>query len=144
MSFSNGWTGADITALCTDATGITTAKLVYQDTTNSTHAQLAVLAATGETTKPLGITVSGTSSAADNLPCVVRINGIALLTVDGSGTAIDNGDSICATTAGVGVIATTPDAAQQWAIGYAMAPSAASGDIIPVLIDRHLIVKGTA
>jgi hypothetical protein len=143
MSVSSGNWGPDITAICTDNSGITKGRIVQQDTTNSTNTSLQVLAATGETTKPMGITVED-SVAADNSPVAIRIYGIAMCEVNGSGTAIENGDSICATSAGVGVVSTTPDATAQWAIGYALDPSAASGDFIRVLIDRHLIVKGTA
>jgi hypothetical protein len=76
--------------------------------------------------------------------CTIRVFGTSLVEVDGSGTAIDINTSICATTAGVGISSSTPDAAQQWALGFALAPSAASGDTIPVLINRHLVVKGAA
>lgn len=141
MSISSGNPVLDVTANVSDSS-ISRYRIVQGDGTNTTTSLMVVKAATAETTKPLGITVEATTAA--NSQCGVRVYGVALLEVDGSGTALDIGDSVCATTGGVGVISTTPDAAQQWAIGYALAPSAASGDIIPVLIDRHLIVKGTA
>lgn len=143
MSVSSGVpiAGGDITVKISDAS-IVKGTIVQGDTTDTTNTDLVCKAATAETTKPLGVTLEATTAA--DADCAIRVYGVALVKVNGSTSAIDIGDSICATTAGVGVISTTPDAAQQWAIGYALAPSAASGDYIPVLIDRHLIVKGTA
>ena len=142
MSVSSGVpiAGGDITVKISDAS-ISKFRIVYGDTTDTTNTDLVCLAATAETTKPLGVTLEATTAA--DADCAIRTNGIALVEVNGT-SAIDIGDSICSTAAGVGVIASTADAAEQWAIGIALAPSAASGDIIPVLIDRHLIVKGTA
>ena len=72
----------------------------------------------------------------------MRMIGISKVTMNGD--TVDYGDSIMATTAGKGAIATTPDAAQQWAIGFAMEPSTGDDDEIDVWIHPHLIVKGTA
>lgn len=141
MSLSTGRSVLDVTGKISDAS-ISAARIVQGDTTNTTNTDAVFAAATAETTKPLGVTLEPTTAA--NQDCLIRMLGIAEVEVDGSGTAIDIGTSICATTGGVGVSSSTPDAAQQWAIGYALAPSAASGDIINVLISPHLIVKGTA
>ena len=140
MSVSSGNQSGDITVKISDAS-ISAYRIVYGDTTDTTNTDMVMLAATGETTKPLGVTLEATTAADQN--CAVRVSGIAKIEVNGT-SAIDIGDSICASTAGVGVISSTADNVAQWAIGFALAPSAASGDVIEVLIDRHMIVKGAS
>jgi hypothetical protein len=141
MSVSNGNGLIDRAMKVSDAS-IARYKLVKGDTVNTTNSEKVVTVATAETDKPIGITQEATTAANGIVP--VRLAGIGKLQVDGNAAAIDIGDSICAGAAGVGHKATAPDADQQWAIGYALEPSAADGDIIEVMIAPHLIVKGTA
>lgn len=142
MSASNGVSiGLDVTAKISDAS-IAKFKIVIGDTTDTTNADMVMTVGTAETDKPLGITQEATTAA--DADCLVRMGGISKCVVDGNANAIDIGTSICAGAAGVGHASTTPDAAQQWAVGYALEPSAADGDIIKVLVSPHLIVKGTA
>ena len=141
MSVSSGQGVLDVAFKITDAS-ILAAAIIKGDGTNTTNAERVGTVATAETDKVIGVTLEPTTAANQVIP--VRLAGIARLKVDGNAAAIDIGDSICAGAAGVGHKSTTADAAEQWAIGYALEPSAADGDIIDVLIDRHLIVKGTA
>ncbi len=115
-------------------------RLLQGDTTDTTNSLEVYKLATGETTKPLAVLLEPTTEA--DQPSNARFSGVAVIEMNGD--TIDIGDSIVATTAGKGAIATTPDAAQQWAIGMALQPSSSDGDKIKVLIDRHLITKGTA
>ena len=126
------------TAVISDAS-IAVARIVTGDTTDTTNTSLVMKAATGATTKPLGITFTKTEAV--DKEASICYAGITELEVNGT-SAIDINDSIIATAAGVGVIAGTPAATQQWAIGYALEPSAASGDVISVLVSPHLIVEG--
>ena len=142
MSVSNGqFIGADRTVKISTA-AIARYKIVKGDTTDTTNSDEVMVVAAAETDKVLGITQEATAAANDH--AVIRYGGISLLQVDGNAAAIDIGDSICAGAAGVGHKSTTPDAVEQWDIGFALAPSAVDGDIIPVQIHPHLIVKGTA
>jgi len=141
MSVSVGYPGIDITVTISDSS-ISAYRILQGDTTDTTNVLVVMKAATAETTKPLAVTQEATTAA--DAQCVVRISGVAEVEVNGSGTAIDIGTSICASTGGVGVSSSTPDNAQQWAIGYALEPSAASGDVIKVLVAPHLIVKGAS
>jgi hypothetical protein len=141
MSVSSGNGLLDKAMKVSDAS-IARYKLVKGDQTNTTNAEPVVTVAGAETERLIGITQEATTAA--NQFAAIRLAGISKLQVDGNAAAIDIGDSICAGTAGVGHKSTTADAAEQWAIGYALEPSTADGDVITVLIDRHLIVKGTA
>jgi len=123
----------DVGMIISDAS-ISAYRIVQGDTTDTTNANTVVKAATAATQVPIGITQQA-SDAADQYK-TVRISGISMCEVDGSGTAIDNGTPIIATTGGVGIAATSSGSSVQWVIGFAQAPSSASGDIIPVLIDR--------
>jgi len=116
-------------------------KIVYGDTTNTTNNEVVVLSATASTQRPIGVTAESTSAA--DKPARIVISGIAKVNVDGSGTAIDIGDQIIATTAGQGIKAAAVGATAQEVLGIALAPSAAAGDLIDVLIDRQSLVKGT-
>lgn len=140
MSVSNAIGILDIGAKISDAAA-TEFSILQGDTTDTTNYDLVYKLATGETTKPLGI-IQETTDEADVL-ATVRKMGISRCRVDGSGTAIDVGTSIVASSDGIGKSSSTPDAAQQWAIGFAEGVSSASGDIIDVFISPHLIVKGT-
>lgn len=140
MSVSNGNPVLDIAAKISDAS-ISKSRIVCGDTTDTTNSDLVMKAATSGADKPLGVTTELTS--ASDQTAAVRVEGIAEIEVDGT-SAIDIGDSIIASTGGKGVIAAAASATAQWSIGYALAPAAADGIVIPVLIDRHLIVKGSA
>jgi hypothetical protein len=137
------WSNPTLTigARCSDAS-ITAGRIVTGDTTDTTNQRMVVKAATGETTQPLGITETLTDAADQNVTVVMQ--GIAECVVNGNSVNIDINDSIVATTGGIGVKISTLDDTPQLAIGYALAPSAADGDTIPVLIDRHHLTKGTA
>jgi hypothetical protein len=113
---------------------IAVGKIVQGDTTNTTNSSIQVLAATASTQKPLGVTTTATTAAGEI--ATIQYAGICKVNVDGSGTAIDIGTQIVATTAGQGIAAPTADATERWVLGYALAPSAADGDLIPVMIDR--------
>jgi hypothetical protein len=141
MSASNEYPVLQIGAVVSDSS-ISKFRIVQGDTTNTTNTTMVVAAATGETTLPVGVTYEATAAA--NRRCGITMGGIANVEVNGSGTAIDIGTRIVATSGGVGVANSTPDATDQYAIGIALAPSSASGDIIPVLIAPHLIVKGAS
>ena len=141
MSVSSGINILNIPFKITDA-AIAAYALVMGDTTYTTNSERVGTVATGETDKPLGVTLEATTAANQTIP--VQVAGVARLKCDGNAAAIDIGDSICAGASGVGHKSTTPDATAQWAIGFALEPSAADGDIIDVLIAPHLIVKGTA
>jgi hypothetical protein len=139
MSVSNGNISADIGVRISDSS-ISKYRIVTGDTTDTTVALCVMKANTGETTQSLGVTQTATTAADEN--ATVRVYGISLVEM-GSDT-VDINSSVTAEAGGKGAVSTTPDAAQQWAIGFALAPSAADGNIIPVLISPHLIVKGTA
>lgn len=116
-------------------------RIVTGDTTNTTIAVPVFKAAADSTVPALGVTYEATTAA--NQTCGIVVMGIAYVEVDGT-TPIDINDSIIATTGGKGVKAGAASATTQFAVGHALAPSAADGDIIPVLIDRHLIAKGAS
>lgn len=141
MSISNAYKGNEIPVTVSDSSS-TKYRFMTGDTTDTTNLVIAVKAATGETTPPIGILQEG-SSAADAVR-TLRIYGTAKLEVDGSGTAIDINTLLVAKAGGVGVSSTTPDAAQQWVGARSLGVSTASGDIILVKIVDILLVKGTA
>lgn len=142
MSVSSGISDQNvITAICSDSS-IAVGKIVQGDTTDTTNSSMVVKAATADTNFPIGVTVSKTTSADEQV--AIATDGIVNVYVDGSGTSLDIGTKIVATTAGVGVSVTTADDTAQEVLGVALAPSSASGDIIPVLIARQSLVKGTA
>lgn len=134
-------TGATMTAQCSDAS-IAVGKILQGDTTNTTNVLQVVKAATASTQVPVGITITETDAANEKL--TYQYSGIALVNVDGSGTAIDIGTLIVATTAGQGVAAPTFDATARYAVGVALAPSAASGDFIPVQLGLTHFAKGSS
>ena len=141
MSVSSGHPVLDIAMKISDAS-IARYRIVQGDTSNTTNTDMVAKAATGETTRPIGVTIEATTVA--DQTAGVRVAGVALVEVNGT-SAIDIGDMICATSAGIGVIATAADATAQYPVGIALAPSAASGDVIPVLLTPGaIIVKGTA
>jgi hypothetical protein len=141
MSVSNGNDLLTIGAKISDAS-IGKYSIVTGDTTNTTNSDRVMKAATGGTTKPLGVVQEATAAA--NKIAAVRVAGISKVRVNGSGTEIDIGDSIIASAGGEGVKVGAASATEQWAIGFALEPSAADNDEIDVLISPHLIVKGTA
>ena len=116
--------------------------MVKGDTTNTTNIEAVVDIAANANAVQIGVLQEAVTEA--NQIRTVRVAGIAIIDVDGSGTAIDIGDSIIPKAGGQGIKAAAEGATAQFAIGYALAPSAADGDEIPVLIDRHRITKGTA
>jgi len=130
-----------LTVICSDAS-IAKYKIVYGDQTDTTNIDKVVTVSTGSTQVPIGVTQFATT--AEDQQVTLAVNGVTQLYVDGSGNAIDIGDKIIATSAGIGIISATPDATAQEVLGIALAPSGASGDIIPVLIARQSLVKGTA
>jgi len=139
MSVSTGNPGPDVTMRISDAS-ISAFRIVQGDTTDTTTARAVALAATANTQVPLGVTLAPTVAADEDAP--IRTSGIAL--VEMNGDTVDIGSPIVATTAGKGAVAPTADATARWLLGHALAPSAADGDVIPVLIGRGLYVKGTA
>jgi hypothetical protein len=116
---------------------IAVGKILQGDTTNTTNSSIVCKAATDSIQKPLGVTTTATDAA--NEIATMQYSGIVKINCDGSSNAIDIGDMIVATTAGQGIIAPTLDSTERWTIGYALAPCAADGDMIPVMIDRSLI-----
>ena len=140
MSISNGNGGMDVGMVCSDAS-IAIGKIVYGDTTDTTNSQKVVTVATADTHVPIGVTMTATTAADEQV--TIRVSGIADVVVNGT-NAIDIGDKIVASAAGVGVIVTTTDAVVQEVLGIALAPSTANGDRISVLIARQSLVKGTA
>lgn len=133
--------GPIMTAKCSDSS-IAVGRLLQIDTTNTSNTELVVKAATADTQWIVGVTTDLTAAA--NRDVSFQIYGVCRVDVDGSGTAISEGDKIVATTAGQGVKFTAVDATSQNIVGVALAPSAADGDLIPVLIDRMDLVKGSA
>jgi len=105
---------------------------VDQSTSNTTNTDRVAKAATAATQVPIGVTLEPTAAADEQ--AAVRTGGIALVDVDGSGTAIDIGTPIMATTGGQGIAAATGGSTAQWVIGTALEPSAADGDEIAVLL----------
>jgi len=138
---SNGQDILTSTFLISDAS-IAAYRLVTGDATDTTNTLAVAKAAGADTELCLGITQALTASA--DQPCPVRVAGISLLYVDGNAGAIDINTKIVAAANGVGVAATAADATAQEVVGIALAPSTAVGDIIPVLISRMTLVKGTA
>lgn len=67
----------------------------------------------------------------------VCTDGYCLLKVDGSGTAIAAGDPIMAGASGVGVKLAGAAGTLRPVIGYACAPSTASGDLIPIQVRQN-------
>lgn len=121
---------------------IAVARIVTGDTTDTTNSSVVVKLATASTDFPLGITA--TSTSASDKPATIILSDIAELEVDGNAGAIDINDRLVSNGSGLGVKAATASATAQQVIGYALAPSTASGDVIPILIDRFTFVKGTA
>lgn len=109
-------------------------RIVQGDTTNTTNAKEVGKAATAETQVPLGVTVYSTAAA--NRSVAVQREGVALVEVDGNTAAIDIGTPIVAMAGGKGRAAKTGGSGAQWVLGFALAPSEADGDIIPVQIAR--------
>lgn len=141
MTVSGGVGGLDIAFSISDA-AIGANILVRGDVAETTNVLRVAEIVTAATQLPIGVTMASTSTDDTEIP--VRVSGIAMLEVDGNAGAIDIGDSIVGNATGQGVKAAAPDENQYKAIGYALAPSAADGDVIPVLIDRHHISEGVA
>lgn len=111
---------------------IAVGKILQGDTTNTTNSSIVCKAATANTQVPIGVTTTATDAA--NEIATMQYSGTVKINVDGSGTAIDIGTLIVATTAGQGVAAPTADATSRYIVGKALAPSAADGDLIPVML----------
>jgi hypothetical protein len=126
---------------CSDS-AILPGKIVAVDTTNTDNQETVVAAATGSTEKVIGVATTETTAA--NQEVTIQIGGICKVNCKGDGTSISEGDYIIATTAGQGIVIDTEDATNQYTIGVALQPCAADGDMIPVLIERNAINKGTA
>ena len=139
MSVSTGNPGPDVSMRMSDAS-ISAFRIVQGDTTDTTNARAVVKSATANTEVPLGVTLAPTTAADENVP--IRLNGIAQ--VEMNGDTVDIGSPIVATTAGKGAVAPTADATARWIVGFAMAPSAADGDVIPVRLAISLFVKGSS
>lgn len=115
-------------------------RIVKGDTTDTTNSLMVCAAATASTVPPIGVTTDATTAADEKTTIVM--GGIALVNVDGSGTAIDIGTAIVATTGGQGIAASAASNTAQYILGYALEPSAAAGDVIQVLIAPTHITNG--
>ena len=141
MSMSEGLGNVGITCEVSDASAAEHL-IVVGNTSNTTINKKVVAKATGSTVVPLGVTCEATTAANQN--ATIQVAGVAMVTVDGSGTAIDINDSIIPDSSARGVKAAAAGATEQIALGYALAPSSAAGDVIPVLIDRHHLEIGAS
>lgn len=141
MSVSGGMPGLDRAVVVSDAT-CAVGTILTIDTTNTTATKLVMAAATAATT--VALAVAQEASTAANTVLSARFAGIALVKVNGSSTAISEGDAIVATTAGVGVKIGTAGATANYPIGYALQPSSGNGDLIYVLIAPHERGKHTS
>lgn len=81
-----------------------------------------------------GILQETASASGDNVQ--VATAGVSLLKVDGSGTAIVAGDALMSGASGVGVKMAGAAGTLLPCIGYALAPSTASGDLIPCHLSK--------
>jgi hypothetical protein len=140
MSTSEGKPTQFLSCVISDASS-SAYRLVNGDTTDTTNTLISCAVATDATAPIIGVTTRATTAADEHT--VIVTDGIAMVDVDGNSNAIDIGDFIIPTTGGQGIIAAAAGATAQYAIGIALAPSAADGDVIPVLISRTRIVKGT-
>lgn len=141
MSISQGNPTLTVGAKCVDSGGIEIHRICALDSTSSAT-QTVISDATANTEKPFGVIAEPTTST--NGDVTVIVSGIAEVEVLATSSNIAVGDYIVASTAGKGAKAPTADATARYVLGTALEASTADGDIIPVLIDRTLYVKGTA
>lgn len=111
--------------------------LVVIDTTDTTVDSLVCKKAADGSVLYHGITLEPTTAADE--PTTIATEGTKVpLKVDGSGTAISEGDELMADSSGRGIKAT----AGNNVIGYALQPSSAANDVILIHINRRAIPSG--
>ena len=114
-------------------------RIVQTDATDSDNVLSVLKAATADTSIPIGVTVTSTSSADES--ATIQIQGVVLIEMNGS--TVLTGSQIVAATGGKGAVSTTEDDVNQYVAGIALAPSTADGDMIPVFLNLYAINEGT-
>lgn len=133
MSVSCGYFAKDVAAVISDSS-IEPYRILEGDTTDTTRREMVLKAASDASVPPLAVSLDSTSAA--DRAITVRVDGVVKIECDGSGTAIDIGDPIVATTGGKGIKADTGGTSAQWCIGTALEPCVIDGGIILVDIGR--------
>ena len=111
--------------------------IVTGDTDTTNLSGIIAKLSIASTEVPLCVTLSSTSAADTDI--TVMTHGVALLTVDGSGTAIAINTRIVAGAGGIGFAAAAASATVQHVLGTAEEPSVAAGDQILVKLESFEI-----